>query len=87
MVCFTKSAKPATLLRDMILNIAQLVLALLLTTAILLQARGSGAGLAFGGDGNVYRTRRGVEKKLHAGTIILAVLFLAVALANTLFTF
>ncbi len=73
--------------RDMILNITQLVLAILLTTAILLQARGSGAGLAFGGDGNVYRTRRGVEKKLHILTIILAVLFLSIALLNTLFTF
>jgi preprotein translocase subunit SecG len=72
---------------DMILNISQLVLAILLTAAILMQARGSGAGIAFGGDGNVYRTRRGVEKKLHAATVALAVLFLGVALANVLFSF
>ncbi|MFA5947149.1 MAG: preprotein translocase subunit SecG [Patescibacteria group bacterium] len=68
----------------MILNIAQLVLSILLTAAILMQARGSGAGIAFGGDGNVYRTRRGVEKKLHAATVVIAILFLAVALANVL---
>lgn len=72
---------------DMILNISQLVLAILLTGAILMQARGSGAGIAFGGDGNVYRTRRGVEKKLHAGTVVLAVVFLAVALLNALYSF
>ena len=71
----------------MILNIFQLILAVLLTGAILLQARGSGAGIAFGGDGNVYRTRRGVEKKLHAATVVLVVLFLGVALANVLFAF
>lgn len=71
----------------MILNVIQIVLAVLLGTAILLQARGSGVGLAFGGDGNVYRTRRGVEKKLHGATIVLAILFFAVAFANTLFAF
>jgi preprotein translocase subunit SecG len=70
----------------MILNIAQLVLSILLTATILMQARGSGAGIAFGGDGNVYRTRRGVEKKLHAATVVIAILFLAVALGNVLFS-
>ncbi len=69
----------------MILNIVQIVLAVLLAVAILLQARGTGVGLAFGGDGNVYRTRRGVEKKLHLATIVLAVFFFGVSLANTLY--
>jgi protein translocase SecG subunit len=71
----------------MILNIVQVVLAILLSTAILLQARGTGVGLAFGGDGNVYRTRRGVEKKLHVFTIVLAILFFGVALVNALYNF
>jgi len=71
----------------MILNIVQVVLAILLSTAILLQARGSGVGLAFGGDGNVYRTRRGVEKKLHGLTIALAILFFGVSLVNALYNF
>jgi len=71
----------------MILAILQIVLAALLVAAILMQARGSGVGLAFGGDGNVYRTRRGIEKKLHVATVVLAVLFLGVSLANALFTF
>ena len=71
----------------MILNIIQVVLAILLATAVLLQARGTGVGLAFGGDGNVYRTRRGVEKKLHTLTILLAILFFGVALVNALYSF
>ncbi len=71
----------------MILDIIQVILAVLLTTAILLQARGSGVGLAFGGDGNVYRTRRGIEQKLHGATVVLAILFFGVALVNTLYTF
>lgn len=71
----------------MILTIIQTILAVLLMSAVLLQARGSGVGIAFGGDGNVFRTRRGIEKKLHVATIVLAVLFLGVALVNVLFTF
>lgn len=71
----------------MILNILQVILAILLATCVLLQARGTGVGLSFGGDGNVYRTRRGVEKKLHVFTIVLAILFFGVALLNTLYNF
>lgn len=71
----------------MILDIVLLVLSVALGTAILLQARGANLGLAFGGDGNVYRTRRGLEKKLHILTVILAVLFFLTALANALFSF
>ncbi|MBI1907841.1 preprotein translocase subunit SecG [Candidatus Uhrbacteria bacterium] len=69
----------------MVLNIVEIVLAVLLIAGILLQARGSGLGAAFGGDGNVYRTRRGIEKRLHVATIVVAVGFFAVALANSLF--
>lgn len=71
----------------MILDIIQVVLAILLTVAILLQARGTNVGLAFGGDGSFYRTRRGIEKKLHIATVVIAVLFFGTALANSLFTF
>ncbi|MBI2475582.1 preprotein translocase subunit SecG [Candidatus Uhrbacteria bacterium] len=67
-----------------ILNIAQIVLAVLLSAAILLQSCGTGIGAAFGGGGNVYRTKRGVEKKLFQLTILLAILFFGVALANAL---
>jgi preprotein translocase subunit SecG len=68
----------------MILDILQVIFAVLLISAILLQARGSNVGLAFGGDGSFYRTRRGIEKKLHIATIVLAILFFGVALVNSL---
>jgi len=70
---------------DNILNISQAVLALILMICILLQARGTGLGAAFGGSGNVYRTKRGIEKKLFQATIIIAILFFGVSLANVLF--
>jgi preprotein translocase subunit SecG len=69
---------------QLILSIAQIVLAILLIAAIILQARGTGLGAAFGGGGNVFRTKRGAEKKLHQMTIVIAILFFGVALANAL---
>lgn len=67
-----------------ILNVAQFTLAGLLAASILLQSRGSGLGATFGGEGNVYRTKRGIEKRLFQATIVLAILFFGVALANVL---
>ncbi len=69
---------------ETILNVAQIILAVLLMAAVLLQARGTGLGAAFGGGGNVYRSKRGVEKKLFQLTILLSILFFGVALANAL---
>lgn len=69
---------------ELILNISQIILAVLLVAAILLQARGTGLGAAFGGGGNVYRTKRGAEKKLFQLTIVLSILFFGVALTNAL---
>jgi len=64
-------------------NIIQILLAVLLIAAILLQNRGSGLGATFGGDGNVFRTKRGVEKKLYTFTIVLSAAFLSFAFINT----
>ena len=65
-----------------ILVIAQIILAILLIGAILLQQKGSGIGAAFGGSSNIYSTKRGVDKMLFNATIVIAVLFFLVALAN-----
>ena len=64
---------------DRALNIIQIVLAILLTVAILFQARGGDLGSAFGGGGEVYRTKRGLEKVLFMGTIVMAILFFGLA--------
>lgn len=61
-------------------NIAQILVAILLSVVILLQAKGSGIGSALGGGtSSSFRTRRGVEKTLFQLTIVLAVLFFIVA--------
>lgn len=70
---------------DILLNIAQMVISILLIGAIILQNQGSGLGSAFGGEGNVYRTKRGLEKKLFIATIILSILFFGIALANIIY--
>lgn len=62
------------------LFIAQIALSVALVLAILLQARGGGLGGIFGQADTVYRTRRGVEKTLFQLTIILAILFVAIAI-------
>jgi len=59
-----------------ILPIVQIVLSLLLIGAILLQQSDAGLGSAFGGgDGSGGHTRRGMEKTLFRGTILIAILF------------
>jgi len=64
------------------LVIIQAVTAILLIITILLQQRGTGLSGAFGGEGNVYRTKRGVEKMLFIATIVIAIIFFASSLAR-----
>ncbi len=62
--------------------ILQIVVAVLLITLILVQQKGSGLGMAFGGSSTIYRTKRGAEKIIFRATIVLAVLFLAISFAH-----
>lgn len=66
------------------ISIAQIIIAVLLSIGILMQQRGSGLSNVFGGDGNLYTTKRGAEKFIFIGTIILSILFLAVVFAQLL---
>jgi len=63
-------------------NIIQIIVSVLLIIAILLQQRGSALSSTFGGEGNAYQTKRGFEKVLFYGTIVLSFLFLAVSLSS-----
>lgn len=63
----------------------QLVSAIILIILILLQQRGAALGGAFGGEGNVYRSRRGIEKFLFRATIVVATIFIVLAIANLFF--
>ena len=69
-------------MRQYLFSIIQIVLSVLLVTAILLQQRGTGLGATFGGEGTVFRTKRGIEKGLFYATIGLAILFFATAILN-----
>jgi len=64
------------------LNIAQIVLAVALILAVLLQVRGGGLGGIFGQPSTVYRTRRGMEKTLFKITVALVVLFIIVSIVT-----
>ena len=58
--------------------------ACLMIIAILLQQRGASLGAGFGGSGELYTTRRGLDKNLFETTIVLAVIFIISILANLL---
>ena len=59
-----------------VLLLGQVLVSFALMASILLQTRGAGLGATFGGDSSVYRSRRGIEKRLFQFTIVLAVLFI-----------
>lgn len=59
-----------------VLGIVQLIISILLILVILLQSRGSGLGGVFGGGGEIFQTKRGIEKFLFYATIIFACLFI-----------
>jgi preprotein translocase subunit SecG len=66
------------------LNIIQIIVSLALIGLVLLQAKGGGLSSIFGGEGSIYRTRRGLEKTLFNFTIALAVLFGIVSLLSVI---
>ncbi len=63
------------------LSAGQFIVSVALIMSVLLQSRGSGLGGTFGGDSSVYRSRRGVERRLWQFTIALLALFVIFALA------
>lgn len=65
-----------------IVSSIQLLSALLLIAAILLQQKGAGLGVAFGGSSNVYSTKRGIDKVLFRITVILSIIFFGIALVG-----
>lgn len=64
-----------------IITIAQIIIAILLVVSILLQNRGSGLSVAFGGDFGGYYTKRGMEKFLFYASVVLGTCFVGLSLA------
>jgi preprotein translocase subunit SecG len=69
-----------------VLAAGQLIVAIALTFSVLLQSRGSGLGGTFGGDSAVYRSRRGIERRLWQFTIVLIALFVMFSLGAYILT-
>jgi len=68
------------------LAIAQLLIAIALIVVIMFQLHGGGMGGIFGQSDSVYRTRRGIERSLFILTIVLAVVFVIVAILSVLYS-
>lgn len=67
--------KPALLIINIILSVAIVAL-------ILIQGKGAGLGSAWGGGGEFFQTRRGVEKLTLRLTVVLIILFFIVSVVN-----
>lgn len=62
------------------LLIIQIVISALLVVSVLLQNRAEGLGKMFGGGGEVFRTKRGLEKFLYYFTIALVTMLVILSL-------
>lgn len=60
-----------------ILQTTILISSILIVILILLQQRGASLGAGFGGSGELYTTRRGLDKSLFVTTIVFSVIFVA----------
>ena len=69
-----------------LIHIAVLIVSVLVIVVILAQARGAGLGGVFGGQGeSTFRTRRGIDRTLFRFTIVLVVIFIALAMLSVRF--
>lgn len=67
---------------NQILFYAQIVISIILIILIAVQQKGAALGSAFGGGGEFYSSKRGIQKKLHYATIIAAGLFIILGILN-----
>lgn len=69
---------------DIFLQIVTVGSAVLMMAAILLQQRGASLGAGFGSSGELYTTRRGLDKNLFEASVVLAVIFILSILVSLL---
>jgi protein translocase SecG subunit len=70
---------------ETVFSIILMITAITLISVLLMQVRGSGSSL-FGEASSTFRSRRGVEQLLFKFTIVLAFVFVGVAIANVRFS-
>ena len=61
---------------------SQIIVSVILIVLIAIQQRGTALGSAFGGGGEFYSTRRGVQKKILYATIAASALFIILSVIN-----
>lgn len=69
---------------DVFLQVVTVGSGILMTAAILLQQRGASLGAGFGSSGELFTSRRGIDKNLFEFTINMAVVFVLSILASLL---
>ena len=62
---------------SLILQISTVISGILMMILVLLQKRGASLGAGFGASGELFTTRRGVEKSVFNATIFFAIIFVA----------
>ena len=60
----------------------QIAVSIILIILIVFQQKGAALGSAFGGGGEFYSSKRGLQKKLHYATIVAAGLFILLGILN-----
>jgi preprotein translocase subunit SecG len=69
------------------LDIALIITSIALIISVILQSKGAGLGGLTGADtGGIFTARRGIEKTLFRVTIVLSIMFFALALTTVLVT-
>lgn len=61
-----------------------MISAIVLILLVLLQQRGASLGAGFGGSGELYTTRRGLDKSMFNVSVVMAVIFVFSILAELL---
>lgn len=69
---------------DIVLQILTIASAVLMIVSILLQQRGATLGAGFGSSGELYTTRRGIDKNLFEVSVVFGVIFVLSILAGLL---
>lgn len=65
-----------------ILLIGNIILSVFIVVLILIQGKGAGLGSAWGSSGEMFQTRRGIEKVTLRLTVFLIVLFFIISIIN-----
>jgi preprotein translocase subunit SecG len=63
----------------------QIILSVALIVLVILQSKGGSLSRMFGGEGGIYKTRRGLEKTLFNATLALIVAFFVFSLLSVVF--